>query len=268
MTPISVTLIGTLESPLTAMKNPIKEISWVCEIRSERRLICWHTGQPGKKHWHEQLLQICSCGWSRLTSLRHLKIHQGCMHCLKEVRPRPCIDHYLLMMIKATNSSTTSEMEPNMAQTPRPSQCFWIHSTLPTLDSPWFFPCADNHDKPGQKLLSRLISSISQKRAHYSMATFGSMNNGKLHSRVTTSHSCLFGQPSRSISIVKGKHPDQRFHINHTPSLSRARGSGTMQAWKILTAAARNHQWQGLVSIETWQGQTELLCLQFGMFPL
>ncbi len=43
-----------------------------------------------------QELQICSCGWSKVTSIRGLKIHQGRMKCLKEVRPGPRIDTYLL----------------------------------------------------------------------------------------------------------------------------------------------------------------------------
>ncbi len=43
-----------------------------------------------------QELKICSCSWSKVTSIRGLKIHQGQMKCLKEVRPGPCIDTYLL----------------------------------------------------------------------------------------------------------------------------------------------------------------------------
>lgn len=43
-----------------------------------------------------QELQTCSCGWSKVTSTRGLKIHQGRMKCLKEARSGPRIDHYLL----------------------------------------------------------------------------------------------------------------------------------------------------------------------------
>lgn len=42
-----------------------------------------------------QELQTCSCGWSKVTSIKGLKIHQGRMKCLKEVRPGPRIDTYL-----------------------------------------------------------------------------------------------------------------------------------------------------------------------------
>ena len=40
--------------------------------------------------------QVCCCGWSKVTSIRGLRIHQGRMKCLKKVRPGPRIDHYLL----------------------------------------------------------------------------------------------------------------------------------------------------------------------------
>lgn len=43
-----------------------------------------------------QELIICNCGWSKVTSIRGLKIHQGRMKCLKEMRPGPCIDQSLL----------------------------------------------------------------------------------------------------------------------------------------------------------------------------
>uniref|UniRef100_A0A3B1JD36 Reverse transcriptase domain-containing protein n=1 Tax=Astyanax mexicanus TaxID=7994 RepID=A0A3B1JD36_ASTMX len=41
-------------------------------------------------------LQVCSCGWSKVTSIRGLRIHQGRMKCLENVRPGPRIDQYLL----------------------------------------------------------------------------------------------------------------------------------------------------------------------------
>lgn len=48
------------------------------------------TSAEGQEH------QVCSCGWSKVTSIRRLKIHQGRMKCLKKMRLGPCIDHYLL----------------------------------------------------------------------------------------------------------------------------------------------------------------------------
>ncbi len=41
-------------------------------------------------------LQVCSCGWSKVTSGLGLKIHQERMKCLKEASPGPRIDQYLL----------------------------------------------------------------------------------------------------------------------------------------------------------------------------
>lgn len=43
-----------------------------------------------------QELQTCICGWNEVTTRLGLKIHQGCMKCLRETRSGPRIDHYLL----------------------------------------------------------------------------------------------------------------------------------------------------------------------------
>ncbi|KAK0148023.1 hypothetical protein N1851_012272 [Merluccius polli] len=41
-------------------------------------------------------LQSCICGWSKITSEKGLKIHQGRKKCLKELTKGPRIDHYFL----------------------------------------------------------------------------------------------------------------------------------------------------------------------------
>ncbi|KAE8299863.1 hypothetical protein D5F01_LYC02281 [Larimichthys crocea] len=40
-------------------------------------------------------LQICSCGWRKITSFRGLRIHQGKKRCLSEKSQGPRIDYFL-----------------------------------------------------------------------------------------------------------------------------------------------------------------------------
>lgn len=62
------------------------------------------------------------------------------------------------------------------------SQRFWIRPTLPPLKCLWCsISHANDHDKPGQRLLPRSAILSNNNRVHYSIATFGSGNNGKLH---------------------------------------------------------------------------------------
>lgn len=40
-------------------------------------------------------LQICTCGWRKVTSFRGLRSHQGKKGCLRGERQGPCIDYFL-----------------------------------------------------------------------------------------------------------------------------------------------------------------------------
>lgn len=55
----------------------------------------------------DKSLQICSCGWKKITSIKGLKIHQGRKRCLIEGELGPRIDHYFLR----SNSSQSSEVQ-------------------------------------------------------------------------------------------------------------------------------------------------------------
>ncbi len=55
----------------------------------------------------EKALQICPCGWKKITSVKGLKIHQGKKRCLVEGELGTRIDHYFLR----SNSSQSSEVQ-------------------------------------------------------------------------------------------------------------------------------------------------------------
>ncbi|MGH0136451.1 UNVERIFIED_CONTAM: hypothetical protein FKN15_010539 [Acipenser sinensis] len=52
-------------------------------------------------------LQVCVCGWSKATTVRGLKIHQGRMKCLREKGQGPRIDQYFLR----SQSSQSNEIQ-------------------------------------------------------------------------------------------------------------------------------------------------------------
>ncbi|KAJ8397350.1 hypothetical protein AAFF_G00438990 [Aldrovandia affinis] len=53
-------------------------------------------------------LQVCSCGWEKVTSAKGLKIHQGKKRCLREQRQGPRIDQYFL---RSSQSSQLNEAQ-------------------------------------------------------------------------------------------------------------------------------------------------------------
>ena len=100
---------------------------------------------------------------------------------------------------------------------------------------------------------------------------------GKLHANITWARMKFKPSKSRSISIVKGKLTDQRFHINNAPiplvselpvkSLGRlynARLKDSDQSDQL-----REETIKGLVSIDKTllPGKLKLWCLQFGLLP-
>lgn len=101
-------------------------------------------------------LQNCSCGWSKVTSEKGLKIHQGRKKCLEKLDKRPRIDRYLLRARSDQSSetqwqdnhhspqgiSTSNETEPSTEQPtnespepiqPRPAAERWMKGRKPQI---------------------------------------------------------------------------------------------------------------------------------------
>ncbi len=49
-------------------------------------------------------LQVCTCGWAKITSFRGLRTHQGKRGCLREQRQWPRIDQYFLRSNQSNQS--------------------------------------------------------------------------------------------------------------------------------------------------------------------
>lgn len=58
-------------------------------------------------------LQVCTCGWTKITSFRGLRTHQGKKGCLREKRPGPCIDLYFLRSNQASQSGEAQRPDTN-----------------------------------------------------------------------------------------------------------------------------------------------------------
>jgi len=56
--------------------------------------------------------QVCVCGWSKATTVRGLKIHQGKMKCLREKGRGPHIDQYFLRS-QSSQSNEIQQQEVN-----------------------------------------------------------------------------------------------------------------------------------------------------------
>lgn len=63
---------------------------------------------------------------------------------------------------------------------PGPSQCFWVRPPFSPLDSLRVLPDANDHHKPGKKLLPRSAILPHNIRIHNIIAFIGSGNNGKV----------------------------------------------------------------------------------------
>ena len=87
-------------------------------------------GTPSAVSAAGQELQVCVCGWSKVTSRKGLKIHQGRKKCLQDTRQGPRIDQYLLRerpskasdaqwqdLTHSTQSINTPEAESNTSTT-------------------------------------------------------------------------------------------------------------------------------------------------------
>ena len=60
-------------------------------------------------------LQVCSCGWERVTSARGLRIHQGRKRCLGEQRQGPRIDQYFLRSSQSNQSNEAQRRDANQS---------------------------------------------------------------------------------------------------------------------------------------------------------
>ena len=100
---------------------------------------------------------------------------------------------------------------------------------------------------------------------------------GKLHDNITWARMKFKPSKSRSISIIKGKLTDQRFHINNTPiplvSELPVKSLGRLYNARLKDSAQsdqlREETIKGLVSIDKTllPGKLKLWCLQFGLLP-
>lgn len=62
-----------------------------------------------------QALQVCLCGWSKITSARGLKIHQGKRGCLRQQKQGPRIDQYFLRSNESNKSSEAQRQDENQS---------------------------------------------------------------------------------------------------------------------------------------------------------
>ncbi|KAK9524410.1 hypothetical protein VZT92_016806 [Zoarces viviparus] len=60
-------------------------------------------------------LQVCICGWEKVTSAFGLKIHQGRKKCLREQRQGPRIDQYFLRSNQSNQSNEAQRRETNQS---------------------------------------------------------------------------------------------------------------------------------------------------------
>lgn len=63
-------------------------------------------------------LQVCTCGWEKITSARGLKIHQGKRGCLGKQRQGTRIDQYFLRRNQSNQSIEAQRRDKNQS-----SQC-------------------------------------------------------------------------------------------------------------------------------------------------
>ncbi len=60
-------------------------------------------------------LQVCTCGWAKITSFRGLRTHQGKRGCLREQRQWPCIDQYFLRSNQSNQSIEARRRDKNQS---------------------------------------------------------------------------------------------------------------------------------------------------------
>lgn len=60
-------------------------------------------------------LQVCTCGWAKVTSVTGLKIHQGKKRCLGKQSQEPRIDQYFLRSNTSNQSSEAQRRDKNQS---------------------------------------------------------------------------------------------------------------------------------------------------------
>ena len=81
------------------------------ELTTERTTSTATNGPPTGK-----TLQNCICGWSKITTARGLKIHQGIKKCLSELNKGSRIDQYLLRTRSSQSSEARRQENPHSPQ--------------------------------------------------------------------------------------------------------------------------------------------------------
>ncbi|MGH0152967.1 UNVERIFIED_CONTAM: hypothetical protein FKN15_023852 [Acipenser sinensis] len=112
-------------------------------------------------------LQVCVCGWSKATTVRGLKIHQGRMKCLREKGQGPRIDQYFLRS-QSSQSNEIQRQEANHSSQDISTPVIDVRRTcMDTVSDEPNDPCEPGYVHADLELKGRstwLVESIVDKR--------------------------------------------------------------------------------------------------------
>ncbi|MGH0167056.1 UNVERIFIED_CONTAM: hypothetical protein FKN15_054796 [Acipenser sinensis] len=101
-------------------------------------------------------LQVCVCGWSKATTVRGLKIHQGRMKCLREKGQGPRIDQYFLRS-QSSQSNEIQRQEANHSSQDISTPVIDVRRTC--MDT-----VSDEPNDPCEPALSVMFEADSERR--------------------------------------------------------------------------------------------------------
>ncbi|MGH0145709.1 UNVERIFIED_CONTAM: hypothetical protein FKN15_041329 [Acipenser sinensis] len=108
-------------------------------------------------------LQVCVCGWSKATTVRGLKIHQGRMKCLREKGQGPRIDQYFLRS-QSSQSNEIQRQEANHSSQDISTPVIDVRRTcMDTVSDEPNDPCEPGHHAGqwGSQCVPQVDTSIS-----------------------------------------------------------------------------------------------------------
>ncbi|MGH0117175.1 UNVERIFIED_CONTAM: hypothetical protein FKN15_029588 [Acipenser sinensis] len=114
-------------------------------------------------------LQVCVCGWSKATTVRGLKIHQGRMKCLREKGQGPRIDQYFLRS-QSSQSNEIQRQEANHSSQDISTPVIDVRRTcMDTVSDEPNDPCEPALESGGSEgMLESLSLSIGMNRRAFS----------------------------------------------------------------------------------------------------